>query len=80
MVFNLAEEVGHCIIFSLLIFQGEVVVSQLTNPALTGCIQGGRGEDVGEGIVVSSDNKLHLVVPIRIKVLMKLFGHSPLEG
>ena len=32
------------------------------------------------GIVVSSDNKLHLVVPVGIKVLMELFGHGPLEG
>ena len=79
-VFNLAEEVGNCIVFSLLIFEGEVVVSQLTHPTLTGCVQGGGGEDVGKGIVVGSDNKHHLVVPVGIKVLMELFGHGPLEG
>ena len=33
-------------------------------------------EDVGKGIVVSSDNKLHLVVPVGIKVLGKA-SHPP---
>ena len=59
-----AQEVGHSVVFTLLVLQGEVVASELSYPPLPSSIQIGRGEDVSEWVVVSADYKLIPVLPI----------------
>ena len=76
----MTQEVGHRVILALLVFEGKVVTGQLGYPPLSGSIQIGRGEDVGEWIVVRVDNKLIPILPIWRQVLMELFSNSPLES
>ena len=76
----MTQEVGHRVILALLVFEGKVVTGQLGYPSLSGSIQIGRGEDVGEWIVVCPDNKLIPILPIWRQILMELFSNSPLES
>ena len=59
----MTQKVGHSVILTLLVFEGKVVTGQLGYPSLSGGIQIGRGEDVGEQIVVRPDNKLIPILP-----------------
>ena len=74
----MTQEVSHHVILALLVFEGKVVTGQLGYPSLSGSIQIGQGEDVGEWIVVGSYNKLIPILPIWR--LMELFSNSPLES
>ena len=76
----MTQEVSHCVIFALLVFQGKVITGQLGYPSLTDSIQIGQGEDVGEQIVVCSNNKLIPILPIWRQIFMELVSHSPLES
>ena len=46
---------------------------------MTSCIKIGRGEDVGDRIVIHADNKLISVLPIRSQIFMKLLCNSPFQ-
>ena len=46
---------------------------------MTSCIKMGRGEDVGERIVIHVDNKLISVLPIRSQIFMELLCDSPFQ-
>ena len=76
----MTQKVSHSVILTLLIFEGKVVAGQLGYPPLSGGIQIGRGEDVGERIVVCPDNKLIPILPIRRQMFMELLSDSPLES
>ena len=76
----MTQEVGHGVILALLVFEGKVITGQLGYPSLSGRVQIGRGEDVGEQIVVRLDNKLIPILPIRRQIFMELFSDSPLES
>ena len=64
VVIQTAQKVSHGVIFALLVFEGKVVAGQLGYPSLSGSVQIGRGEDVGERIVVPPDNKLIPILPV----------------
>ena len=76
----MTQKVGHSVIFTLLVFQGKVITGQLGYPSLTGSIQIGRGEDVGEWIVVQLDNKLFPILPIWRQIFMELLSNSAFES
>ena len=76
----MTQEVGHCVILALLILEGKVLAGQLGYPSLSGSIQIGRGEDIGEWVVVHPDNKLIPILPIWRQVLVELLSNSPLES
>ena len=46
---------------------------------MTSCIEMGRGEDVGERIVIHVDNKLISVLRKRSQIFMKLLRDSPFQ-
>ena len=77
--FHVAEKISHCVIFPLLVLQREVVISQTGHLPMTSCIEMGRGEDVGERIVICADNKLISVLPIKSQIFMKLLRDSPFQ-
>ena len=76
----MTQKVGHSVIFTLLVLEGKVIAGQLGYPSLSGSIQIGRREDVGEWIIVRPDNKLIPILPIWRQVLVELFSDSPLES
>ena len=76
----MAQKVGYGIVFALLVLEGKVIAGQLGYPPLAGSIQIGRGEDVGEWVVVHPDNKLIPILPIWRQVLVELFSYGPLES
>ena len=76
----MTQKVSHHVILALLVFQGKVVTGQLGYPSLTGSIQIGGGEDVGEQVVVRSDNELIPILPIWRQIFMELLSNSPLES
>ena len=76
----MTQKVGHSVILALLVFEGKVVTGQLSYPSLSGGIQIGQREDVGERIVVRPDNKLVPILPIWKQILMELLSDSPLES
>ena len=76
----MTQKVGHSVILALLVFEGKVVTGQLGYSSLSSSIQIGRGEDVGERIVVCLDNKLIPILPIWRQILMELLSNSPLES
>ena len=76
----MTQKVSHSVILTLLVFQGKVIAGQLGYPSLTGSIQIGRGEDVGEQIVVHPDDKLIPVLSIWRQVLMELLSNSSFES
>ena len=76
----MTQKVGHSVILTLLVFQGKVITGQLGYPSLTGSIQIGRGEDVGEQIVVRLDNKLIPILPIWRQIFMELLSNSSFES
>ena len=59
-----AQKVGHRIVLTLLVLQGEVVASELSYPLLPCSIQIGGSENISERVVVSVDYELVPVLPI----------------
>ena len=55
------QKVGHSVVLTFLVLQGEVVASKLSYPPLPSCIQIGRRE---ERVVVSADYELVPILPI----------------
>ena len=80
VIIQTTQKVSHGVILALLVFEGKVITGQLGYPSLSGSIQIGRGEDVGEWIIVRLDNKLIPILPIWRRVLVELLSDSPLES
>ena len=59
-----AQKVGHRIVLTLLVLQGEVVASESSHPPLPCSIQIGGSEDISERVVVGADYELVPVLPI----------------
>ena len=78
-VLHATEKISHCIIFPLLVLQGEVVIGSTSHPPVTSYFKMGRGEDVGERIVIHADNKRVSVLPVRSQIFMELLCDSPLQ-
>ena len=77
---HLAQEVGHSVVLTLLVLQGEVVASKSSYPPLSCSIQIGRSEDISERVVVGADYKLVPVLPIWGQIFMELLRNGPLKG
>ena len=77
---HLAQKVGHRIVLTLLVLQGEVVASELGYPPLPRSIQIGRSKNIGERVVVGTDHELVPVLPIWGEIFMELLCDSPLKG
>ena len=80
VVIQMTQKVGHSVIFTLLVLEGKAITGQLGYPSLSGGIQIGRGEDVGEWVIVRLDNKLIPILPIWRQILVELFSDSSLES
>ena len=79
-ILHLAEEISHCIVLTLLVFQGKVVISQTGHPPMPSCIEISREEDVSKRIVSRADNKLIYILPIGSQIFMKLLCDSPFQS